>query len=276
MEVKDCKVQLQGTIYIDSVFVLNLVMDLYLLTLLLKVLGKTATYTRIFAGSIVGAAGYCIVLCIPGISYMLKVLLGMIPIGILMIKITCGVKGKKELLRATGYLFLFSFLLGGFIIFLNGIIPFFAQNRDSLTVIAGLGFICFAILQKGITSYQKKLHHHFCTVYLKGNTGKIEITALIDTGNGLIEPVSGNPVAILEEGVWEKLTGCMKPEKFKVIPYYSLGKSGGMLEGYEIDSMIVKGKNGEKQFDKVVIAIFKGKVSGKGGYQMILPPELSI
>ena len=268
--------QLQGTVYLDSVFILNLVMNLYLLMILLKVLGKTATYSRVLVGSIVGATGYCIVLCIPGISYTLKVLLGMIPIGMLMIKITCKIKEKNELFRATGYLFIASFLMGGFIIFLNGTIPFFAENKDSLPLIAGLGFICFAILQKGITSYQKKLHHHFCTVYLKGNTGKIEITALIDTGNGLIEPVSGNPVAILEEGVWEKLTGCMKPEKFKVIPYYSLGKSGGMLEGYEIDSMIVKGKNGEKQFDKVVIAIFKGKVSGKGGYQMILPPELSI
>ncbi|MDE7286310.1 MAG: sigma-E processing peptidase SpoIIGA, partial [Lachnospiraceae bacterium] len=63
MEVKDCKVQLQGTIYIDSIFLLNLVMDLYLLTLTARILGKTATYPRIFAGSAVGAAGYCTALC---------------------------------------------------------------------------------------------------------------------------------------------------------------------------------------------------------------------
>ena len=62
MEVKDDRVQLQETVYIDSVFLLNLVMDLYLLMLTAKVLGKTATYFRIFAGSITGAAGYCIVL----------------------------------------------------------------------------------------------------------------------------------------------------------------------------------------------------------------------
>lgn len=268
--------QLQGTIYIDSIFLFNLVMDLYLLVLLLKVLGKTATHTRIFAGSAAGAVGYCIVLCLPGIPYMLKVLFGMIPIGMLMIKITCRVKGIKELLRATGYLFTFSFLLGGFIIFLNGKIPFLAKHRDSLTAIAGAGFMGYVALKKGIMAYQEKLHHHFCTVCLPGNTGEVEVSALIDTGNGLTEPVSGKPVAVLEEGVWGKLTDRMKPEKFKVIPYHSLGKAEGILEGYEIDHMTVRGKNGEKQFEKVIVAIFKGKVSGKGGYQMILPPELSI
>ena len=49
-----------------------------------------------------------------------------------------------------------------------------------------------------------------------------------------------------------------------------------MLEGYEIDTMEVNGSMGRKQFEKVIIAVFKGKVSRKGSYQMILPPELSI
>ena len=57
MEVKDDRVQMQETVYIDSIFLLNLVMDLYLLMLTAKMLGKTATYLRIFAGSITGAAG---------------------------------------------------------------------------------------------------------------------------------------------------------------------------------------------------------------------------
>ena len=131
MEVKGCGVQLQGIIYIDSIFALNLVMDLYLLLLTAKALGKTVSYLRIFAGSITGAAGYCLILCVPGISYILKVLLGMIPTGGLMIKIACRTKGIKELLRAMGYLFTFSFIMGGFIIFLKGKSRLFA-GRESL------------------------------------------------------------------------------------------------------------------------------------------------
>lgn len=276
MEVNDCKVQLQGTIYIDSIFLLNLVMDLYLLTLTGKVLGKTATYSRIFAGSVIGALGYCIVLCLPGIPYMLKVLAGMLPIGALMIKIACRTRGIKELLRAEGYLFTFSFLIGGFIIFLKAKIPLLANRSDSMAVVAGLGFVGFIICQKLVGTYQKRKQDHFCHVFIPGDNGQVEIMALIDTGNGLVEPVSKKPVAILEENEWKNLKMWMKPEKFKIIPYHSIGKTNGMLEGYEVDAMEVKGDAGEKQFDKVIIAIFKGKISKKGGYQMILPPELSI
>ena len=49
--------KLQNTIYIDSVFLLNLVMDLYLLKLTGRILGKTATYPRILLGSLAGALG---------------------------------------------------------------------------------------------------------------------------------------------------------------------------------------------------------------------------
>ena len=68
----------------------------------------------------------------------------------------------------------------------------------------------------------------------------------------------------------------MKPEKYKIIPYHSIGKDSGLLEGYEIDSMEVKGSMGEKQYEKVIVAIFNGKISKRGGYQMVLPLELSI
>lgn len=268
--------QLQSTVYIDSIFLLNLVMDLYLLTLTNKVLGKTATYTRIFAGSVIGALGYCIVLCLPGIAYMLKVLFGMFPIGALMIKISCRTKGIKELIRGEGYLFTFSFLLGGFIIFLKSKISLLHMQSDSMAAVAGMGFVGFVICRKLIWVWEKKKRTHFCQVWIPGDTGRVEVTALIDTGNGLIEPVSRKPVAILEEEEWEKLRIWMKPEKFKIIPYHSIGKANGMLEGYEVDTVEVKGQNGEKRFDKVIIAVFKGKISKKGGYQMILPPELSI
>lgn len=268
--------QLQGTIYIDSVFLLNLVMDLYLLTLTAKVLGKTATYTRIFAGSVIGAMGYCIVLCLPGISYMLKVLLGMLPVGALMIKIVCRTKGMKELLRGEGCLFFISFLTGGFIIFLRGKIPFLKGREDSLAAIAGMGFVSWVIGRKMTAALRKRKQDHFCRVRIPGDNGTLEVMALIDTGNGLIEPVSKKPVAILEADEWKQLKRWMKPDKYKIIPYHSIGRENGILEGYEIDAVEVQGEAGEKRFDKVIIAVFKGKISQKGSYQMILPPELSI
>ena len=80
----------------------------------------------------------------------------------------------------------------------------------------------------------------------------------------------------MDEEVWNSLKRWMRPEKYKMIPYHSIGKERGLLEGYEIDEIVVKGHTGRKQFEKVIVAVYKGKVSGKGSYQMILPFQLSI
>lgn len=276
MEVKGDRVQLQETVYIDSVFLLNLVMDLYLLMLTAKVLGKTATYLRIFAGSITGAAGYCIVLCVPGIPYAMKVLLGMIPTGVLMIKIACKTKGIRELIRATGYLYLFSFFLGGFILFLKGKLSVAKEFENSALLLALLGFIAYAVCSRAINKYREKRRNCFCRVCLCTDEGTMEIKALIDTGNGLVDPVSKKPVAILDEEVWSYMQKWKRPEKYKAIPYHSIGKDRGLLEGYMVDFMEVIGKTEKKQYKDVIIAVFEGKVSGRGEYQMILPPGLSV
>ncbi len=276
MEVKDYKVQMQNTVYIDSAFLFNFVMDLYLLKLTAKILGKTATYPAIFAGSLAGALGYCMVLCIPGISYTGRVVFGMLPVGMLMIKITFRTKGLGELARGMGYLYFFSFLLGGFMIFLKGKIPLFGQYENSLLVLALLGFTGYVLGMGGLSWWERCRRNCFCSVVIAGDEKPIEVKALIDTGNGLEDPVSHRPVAVLDEEVWNSLKRWMKPEKYKMIPYHSIGKERGLLEGYEIDEIVVKGHTGRKQFEKVIVAVYKGKVSGKGSYQMILPFQLSI
>ena len=43
-----------------------------------------------------------------------------------------------------------------------------------------------------------------------------------------------------------------------------------------VDFMEVIGKTEKKQYKDVIIAVFEGKVSGRGEYQMILPPGLSV
>ena len=274
--VQNCRVQLQGTIYIDSVFLVNLVMDLYLLALTARILGKTATCPRIFLGSAVGAAGYCIALCITGIPYPLKVLFGMIPVGGLMVKLTCRTKDGRGLLRGLGILFTCSFFLGGVILFLKEKIKAFVGLGDSMAILFGAAFLGFTLLRRLIREYRQKRSALFCRVSLMGDLGPVEFSALIDTGNGLVEPISHKPVAILEADQWKKLKIWMRPEKYKIIPYHSIGRENGMMEGYEIDTMKVRGEECEREFDEVIIAVFKGKVSKKGGYQMILPPELSV
>lgn len=266
----------QETIYIDSVFLLNLVMDMYLLLLTARVLGKTATFLRMIAGAAVGAAGYCIVLCVPGGSYAGKLAAGMLPVGLIMVKLTYREKRLVENVRILGYLYAFSFLLGGFMLFLKGKLLLTGIYQDSVLLLAGLGFLGYGLCHQGIRNFLKRRKDCFCQVKLEGDKEKLVVDALIDTGNGLVEPVSHKPVAILDEAVWEHMRNLMKPEKYRLIPYHSIGKEQGMLEGYMIDFMEVCSRTKEKRYEDVIIAIAKGKVSAKGSYQMLLPPELSV
>lgn len=259
-------------IYIDSVFFNNLIMDLFLLLLTAKTLKKTTTFIKKMVGSLIGAVGYCLILCLPGDNF-LKGLLGMLPVAAVMVKTGCGTKGFKELLYGMGYLFTYSFLMGGFILFLTGRIPFFKGKRDSLTVILLAGYLGFTLCRLCMEKYKKEKKNHFCKVHLSGDKGEIEIYGLIDTGNGLKDPISGKEVAILEERVWQDMQRCKRAEKYKLIPFHSIGKENGILEGYEVDKIQIEEKTGSRDLVNVIIAVFKGNISAKGDYQMILPPQ---
>lgn len=263
---------MQRTIYIDSVFLINLVMDLFLLTLTAKALKKPAAFLRLLGGSTFGAFGYCLMLCLPKIPESFWMLPGMLLLAAGMIKLGCQVKGKKELLYGLGYLYTYSFLLGGFMLFLMKKSIVFRKYRNSVFFILLLGYLGFALCKAGLWHQKRKEKNHFCKVTIEGDDSKFSVYALVDTGNGLIEPVSKKPVAVLEEEVWQSMKKWMRPEKFKLIPYHSIGREKGILKGYEVDGIQIEEEMGKKQLDHVIIAVSPGKVSAQGNYQMILPP----
>lgn len=61
-----------------------------------------------------------------------------------------------------------------------------------------------------------------------------------------------------------------KPQKYRIIPFRSIGKEDGILEGTEVDALIICGKEGQKIEKDAVIALYKGRLSGDGSFQMIL------
>lgn len=263
-------------IYIEKIFALNLMMNLYLLKLTAGALKKPVCPKRLILGSFLGSAGYCILLVLPRISYTLKMMAGMLPVGMLMVKLGLKTKSGKELLYGTGWMFTFAFFLGGFIIFLKGKLPGIYRYAQTGMVVAGGGLIGYELLEAGMKKLRRRSQTRFCRVRLETDRGRMEISALVDTGNGLTDPVSHKPVAVLEADIWQDMSKWMRPEKYRVIPYHSIGKEHGILEAYEMDGFEVISDTSIKKQSNVVLAIFKGKLSKSGGYQMILPPELYV
>lgn len=262
---------MQKVIYIDSIFMMNLIMDFFLLSLTAGTLKKTATFLRILTGSFLGSLGYCLALCFVNIPYYMMVLLFMIPTAMIMVKVGCKTGGVKEVLYGTGYLFTYAFLLGGTLLFLRNRFPAFSS--DSLMLTAFLGYLGFLVCRRGLKKYTEAKQNHFCRVVIPGDDSHLLVCGLIDTGNGLREPISGKPVAILEKEIWKKMKRWERPEKYRVIPFHSIGKTRGTLEGYEVDHIRIEYENGSKELNGVLIAVFDGRLSLKGRYQMLLPPE---
>ncbi len=104
--------------------------------------------------------------------------------------------------------------------------------------------------------------------------------ALIDTGNGLIEPISKKPVCLVGkdyfERQWEK-EGERKefqPVRFRAIPYHAVGTPNGILIGYEMDRLIIFTDERKVEISKPMIGISEHAVGNRGTYQMILQPQL--
>lgn len=64
------------------------------------------------------------------------------------------------------------------------------------------------------------------------------------------------------------------PEKFRLIPYHSLGKKHGIMQAVEIEKLKVKKEGQELVIEKALLGLYENKVTQSGAYQMILHPAL--
>ena len=146
------------------------------------------------------------------------------------------------------------------------------------TMDSNAAFLCNAIVTAimGTVSgylYERKQIVKKQTIYdveVAQQGRKLTLKALLDTGNGLREPISGRPVSIIERDVYDTLCHQTIQERYRVIPYHSIGKEHGILQGTEVDELIIWREDEPYVQKKAVIALYEGKLSGNGSYQMIL------
>lgn len=112
------------------------------------------------------------------------------------------------------------------------------------------------------------------TAILEDGDVKITLEALIDSGNSLYDPISQRPVCVVEKAALEGKIPLDIPEKFRLIPYHSLGKKHGIMQAVEIEKLKVKKEGQELVIEKALLGLYENKVTQSGAYQMILHPAL--
>lgn len=110
------------------------------------------------------------------------------------------------------------------------------------------------------------------TVFWKEKKQKLK--GMIDTGNLLTEPLTGQPVSIVEKSAilplleenWQEYRG------FYLIPYHSIGTEKGWLQGIRADRMEIQTSRADICVEQPVLAIYEGTLSAQKSYQIILHP----
>ena len=110
-----------------------------------------------------------------------------------------------------------------------------------------------------------------CRIRLEHAGQNYDGKALIDTGNRLRDPVSGEPVNILDPEIAECLLKEEIPQ-MREIAYHSIGKENGVMKAYRIERMIFPEKE-NMVIKNGLVAVSEEKILCED-CRMILNPDI--
>lgn len=262
-------------VYIDSLFLLNFTMNLYLLLLINKSLNCTATRIRLLAGAFLGGMGYCLMFFLPFGGVVTKTLFTGIFVngGILLWVFKPG--SIKAVFKMFETMIGCSFLMGGGFLLLTNHVKPFREHAMTVTGVLAFGGV-FAVIFSLYLERKKREGTELCKAVLQGSNGRrLTVWGIVDTGNSLREPISKKPVSVLEKAIFESLCEEGKePEGFRAIPYRSVGCERGIMKGYQIPEITIEQGGIKKVCRNVYVAVSEKAVSSTKSYQMLIHPEL--
>ncbi len=255
-------------LYVDVLFLVNFMMDYLLLLLVKKMLKCTATRGNILLGAAIGSFLTCVVVILPIPYAILKFVMFHMIVNTFMIRAGLKIKNMREFAKAYIMLYVGGFLLGGVLQALQQ----YVRVGSLFFAIAIGGYHIVSKLWDFIASVQRINHYH-CKVDLYLGENRCQITGIIDTGNGLRDPISNQPVSILDKAVARQFLGNVKMSQVRYIPYHSIGKKEGVLLALKIDQMCIH-REEAYWVKEPLIGVSEEMVSAEGEYQMILNPNL--
>lgn len=264
------------TLYIDVLFFVNLAMNFFLLWMLRMILKLKAGGLRLgaagAAGAVISVAAAILVLALQMVSKPLPAAVaGLIRLsltaagGILMVAIAFRPKTILSYARMTAALLAATFLTGGILEWVLSYLPPLSFLAFVL-VLAGGCFLSRALAAAVGKAVKEDNIYYQVTLFHQGRTIKTE--GLLDTGNHLVEPVSGKPVQVGDKGLL--LAICPVAERILYIPYRTIDGGGKMLTAVVIDRM--EAVQGERRIiiEHPILAASPRELSQTNAYLVLL------
>lgn len=284
-------------LYIDVLFILNMVMDLFIFISAALFLNHPIRKGRLILGSILAASLYCIGMIVPTLRelpfYLYYFCIPVMPIWIIF---------RPRAVKMFFKFFLVShfaaFFIGGAVF--NSYYMLIASGRaQSLSIVLPLaigGLLCVVIYFSSSFIRQRFIMPHFeYDMFLYKGGEKINLKGFLDSGNCLYTLSTHKPVSVvpyetiapilseneramikkyLERGIMDLLNEVHKEiAKIYLIPYESIGCKEGVLLGIVVDQMVLSKGTYHKGFDECVIGIAAKEVFKGQGYNALIHPD---
>ncbi len=280
-------------VYIDSLFLLNLVVNYLLLLSSARLSGEVICRPRLALGAALGAF-YAALIFFPGMGFLLHPLC---KLGVAVLMILCAFGGSRGLVRATLVFFGVSAAFGGGIFAIqllggrgltlkNGI--FYSAMDLRLILLSAAA--CYAVISLVFrrTARHSGPSRELVPTIITLDGRRVALTALVDTGNTLTDPVTNRPVMVAEgekllrlfpEGeapapadfrdpvtALERLSAAGGRGRYRLLPYQAVGVECGLLLALRMDAVRV----GEVDYGGILVAMSPNRLSDGGGYSALI------
>ncbi|MCF0148376.1 MAG: sigma-E processing peptidase SpoIIGA [Clostridium sp.] len=258
-------------IYIDILLAENFIINLFLLLISLKIL-RYRYYKTVYLAATLGSL-YTLVLFM---DYKLLVTLPFkFIVVILMIMISTKNINLLKLIKSGATFIIISFTLCGITFAFSMIENYdsflgnYSINNYSIKyLVLSLMLLYIGIVR--ISDYLKDrslVNNFIFDVEISNKDSSIVIKGLLDTGNGLREPVTNLPCIIIESNFLEAFD-INSDEEFS-IPYSTIGEFGS-LKGFKSKEVRIRGEDREWKSIEVIVCKCKNKLSKNNEFNALL------
>lgn len=269
-------------IYVDRLFLLDLIIDYCLLLLSGRVSGVVLHRGRYLLGAILGAV-YAVILLLPGMRWLGSTVMKLV-LGLLMALIAYG--SETRFWRCAGVFFAVSALFGG-AVFAASILAeaeplggvFVSVTLRTLALSFG---VCYFVVMQLFQRKAVKAARRVQTVKITCRGQTVTLRALRDTGNSLHDPTVGKAVLVAEKEALLPLLPQNLPSDpaaallqlsdargWKLLSCRTVGSASALLLCFRPDAVTIDGKP-----EDLLIGIANHRLSDDGSYQGLLPGEL--
>lgn len=272
-------------VYLDVLFLLNLVVDYLLLLTSARMTGEPFSRLRLGGGALLGAA-YAAVVFLPGFAWFSHPVCKICG-GVTMVMIAFGV--SRHLLRLVLVFFAVSAALGGVILALqllgtggltleNGVL-YTGFDLRLLLVTVILAYVALSLIFRRVARHGG-VRRDLCNAKIMVGGQCVSIAVLLDSGNTLTDPIRNQPVLVVEGHLLRQVlpetidprdpVGSLKQledrtwrGKFGLLPYRAVGVECGMLLTVRSDWVVINGRERKG----LTVALSPTPVSDGGAYQ---------